>query len=103
MNENVILSGAEQDLFGHYRSLELQAEGLGDRMNGDILHALDLLARNPRMGSPQDNSVRKWSLLEWKLGIYYTVEGSRNMILAVQHLRQNPKTIRVVLRSRMPR
>jgi len=91
MNENVVLSGAEQDLFSHYCDLELRAEGRGDRMNADFLATLDLLGLNPRMGSQHLKSIRKWSLLDWNLGIHYAVEGSRNMILAVQHLRQTRK------------
>ena len=102
MNENVVLSGAEQDLFIHYCALERRTEGQGDRMNTDFLATLDLLASNPHMGARYHGSIRKWSLLDWGLGIYYAVEGGRNMILAVQHLRQNPKKIRTVLKSRMP-
>lgn len=102
MNENVVLSGAEQDLFIHYCDLERRSEGRGDRMNTDFLATLDLLGLNPHMGAQNLKSIRKWSMLDWGLGIYYAVEGGRNMILAVQHLRQNPKKIRAILKSRMP-
>jgi plasmid stabilization system protein ParE len=102
MNENIVLSGAEQDQFGVYRRAEHREEGRGDRMNADFLHALDLLAHNPLMGSPYFKTIRKLILRDWGIGIYYSVEGHRNMILAVQHLRQSPKKIHAILRSRMP-
>ena len=102
MNENVVLSGAEQDLYFSYADLENWSEGLGDLMNADFLHALDLLALNPQMGSFHQNPIRRWLLLDWSLGIFYTVENGINMILAVQHLKQNPNKLRKLLRSRLP-
>lgn len=103
MNENVVLSGTEQDLFEHYRHHERLQEGRGDRLNEDFLAALDDLALQPFIGSRHLGNIRKWRLPAWELGIYYIVEGSRNMIVALQHLRQSPRKTRAVLKSRQPR
>lgn len=72
-------------------------------MNEAFLKALALLSAHPQMGSRCFGKVRKWSLKDWDLGIFYSVEGGRNIVIAVQHLKQSPKRLRALLRSRLPR
>ncbi|WP_395751110.1 hypothetical protein [Prosthecobacter sp.] len=103
MNEIVVLSGAEEDLFIHYCEQMERGEDHTLRMNADITHMYRLLAQNPLLGSRYDKRARKLIVKNWNLGIFYAVVGSRNMILAVQHLHQSPKKIRAILKSRMPR
>ena len=103
MNEVVVLTGAEEDTFLQYCEQEEREPGRSMRLNADIAQMYGLMARNPFMGPPYTDKMRKVILKKWNLVIYYTVEGSRNMILAVQNLRQSPKKIRAILKSRMPR
>lgn len=103
MNEIVVLTGAEEDTFLQYCEQEGREPGRSMRLNADLADMYDLLARNPFMGPPYHGQMRKVILKKWNLGIYYTVAGSRNMIMAVQHLRQSPKRISAILKSRMPR
>ncbi|MGV3664203.1 MAG: hypothetical protein ACO1TE_28780 [Prosthecobacter sp.] len=102
MNEIVALSGAEEDIFSHYCDQEEREPGRSDLLAADIAHLYGLLAQNPFMGSRHDSHSRKVILRRWSLGIYYTVEGNRNMIVAVQHLQQDPKKIRAILKARRP-
>ncbi len=104
MNENVLLSGAEQDLFGHYCRLEDRREGAGAKFDAAVNEQLELLRRNPFLGPvyPASAPIRRRAVLEWDAGNYYTVEGTRNVVVAVLHLRQDPSSIRSILLSRRP-
>lgn len=104
MNENLLLSGADQDLFGHYCRLEDRREGAGARFDEAVHEQLDLLRSNPFIGPvyPAMAPIRRRAVLEWDVGIFYSVEGMRNVIHAVLHLRQDPAAIRSILRSRLP-
>ncbi len=105
MNENLVLSGAEQDLFGHYCRMEERREGGGSKFDEAIHEQLTLLAQNPLMGPvyPAAAPMRRRAVLEWDVGIYYSLEGRRNIIHAVLHLRQDPASIRATLETRLPR
>jgi len=105
MNENLILSGADQDLFGHFCCLEDLRDGAGSRFDAAIHEQLELLKMNPFLGPtyPRPPRIRRLAVLEWDVGVFYCVEGARNIILAVLHLRQNPAAIRANLISRLPR
>lgn len=104
MNDNLLLSGADQDLFGHYCRLEDLREGAGSRFDAAIHEQLELLKINPFLGPtyPRMPLIRRLAVLEWDVGIFYCVESTRNIILAVLHLRQNPVSIRSILLSRLP-
>jgi hypothetical protein len=103
MNEIVVLAGAEEDIFLQYCEQEEHHPERSTHLNADITHMYGLIAQNPFMGSHYHDRMRKVILKNWNLGIYYTVEGGRNMIMAVQNLQQSPKKIRAILKSRMPR
>jgi hypothetical protein len=47
-------------------------------------------------------TIRRLAILEWDVGLYYSVEGTRNVLHAVLHLRQDKDTIRATLLSRLP-
>lgn len=104
MNENQLLSGADQDLFGHYCRLEDLRDGAGNRFDAAIHEQLELLKMNPFLGPtyPRLPLIRRLAVLEWDVGIFYRVEGTRNILLAVLHLRQSPASIRSILVSRLP-
>jgi plasmid stabilization system protein ParE len=104
MNETLLLSGAEQDMFGHYCRLEEQREGAGSKFDEAIHEYLRLLRQNPFLGPryPAVHQLRRRVVLEWDVAIYYSVEGRRNVIHAVLHLRQDAMTIRSILLSRLP-
>lgn len=105
MNEIVVLSGAEQDLIGHYCRLEELREGAGTAFDHAINEQLFLLANHPRLGPPYAMlpSYRRRVVLAWDVAIYYRISGNRVAINAVLHMRQDPATILALLRSRLPR
>lgn len=104
MNENLVLAGADQDLFGHFCRLDGLREGAGAMFDQTIQERLLLLQTNPLMGPvyPLLAPYRRLVILEWDVAVFYRVEGRRNVIHAVLHLLQNPATIRALLLSRLP-
>jgi hypothetical protein len=104
MNEILVLAGAEQDLFGHYCRLEERREGAGDKFDQAIHERLELQRQNPFMAPAYLDltTIRRLAILEWDVGLYYSVEGTRNVVHAVLHLRQDKETIRATLLARLP-
>jgi plasmid stabilization system protein ParE len=104
MNEILMLASADQDAFGHYCRLEERREGAGAMFDRALHEALDLLANHPFLGPVYSGvaPMRRQVILEWNVAVYYVVEGDRNVIHAILHLRQDPAAIRAILRSRLP-
>ncbi len=99
MNEVVVLSGAEQQVFGLYRRLEDNAEGLGDAFYSDFCRGCVRLSQFPEIAPRYRHQYRKLLLQKWQTGIFYSIQGSRIMISAVIDVRQQPETIRRYLDS----
>jgi plasmid stabilization system protein ParE len=104
MNENLVLAGADQDLFACYVRFEDRREGGGALFDHAIHEQLHLLALNPLMGPSffSMQPLRRLVMLNWDIAIFYRVEGRRNVICAVLHLRQSAESIRAILQSRLP-
>ena len=63
---------------------------------------LDLLRGFPRMVPPSlMKKVRKVKIGRTPYGLFYTIESRRLMVIAVQDLRQDPRTIARIILSRM--
>ena len=104
MSENLVLAGADQDLFGHYVRFEERREGGGALFDQAIHEHLSLLCLHPLIGPAYlpMKSMRRLVILAWDIAIFYRVEGRRNVIHAVLHLRQNTASILALLQSRLP-
>ena len=98
--EVVIVSGAETDTDEIYGRLE--ESGGGDRFLIAMDRKLELLRGFPRMVPPAlMKKVRKVKIGRMPFGLFYTIEGRRLMVIAVQDLRQDPQALARIIRSRM--
>ena len=96
----VILSGAESDTDEIYARME--ESGSGDRFLMAMDRMLELLRSFPRLVPPALlRKVRKVKIGRTPYGLFYTIEGRRLMVVAVQDLRQDPRTLARIIRSRM--
>jgi plasmid stabilization system protein ParE len=98
--EVIILSGAETDLDEIYRQLE--ERGTGERFLLALDRKLELLRTFPRLAPPAlQAKVRCVKIDRTPFGLFYAIEGRRLMVIAVQDLRQNPRTLAKVIRARL--
>lgn len=98
--EVVFLSGAEADLDEIYDRLD--AGGNGERFLLALDRMLELLRTFPRMAPRAlSTKLRKAKIGRTPFGVFYTIEGRRLMVIAVQDLRQDAATIARIVRSRL--
>lgn len=101
MSEIVVLAGADTDMLRKYVELDEHSSELADRFESDLQDAFRLISRHPLIGSGHlVPPYRKWSLRGWNMAIFYQPAGNRCFIHAVLDMRQNPQSIRSILRSR---
>jgi plasmid stabilization system protein ParE len=91
--EVIFLAGAEADVQAAYERRESFREGAGDHFLRELDRCAALLSRYPRIGRPHRGVYRKLLVPDNPYGVFYAVEPSRVVILAVLDLRQDPKTI----------
>jgi plasmid stabilization system protein ParE len=100
VKEAVFLSGAEADLQEIYAILE--ERGAGDSFLNGIDRRLELLRRFPSMAPAYVvEPLRKARVGRTPYGIFYSVEGARIMVIAIQDLRQDPGTLARLIRRRL--
>ena len=93
MNEIVLLGGADGDLIELYNGFEDRSLGTGGDFDAAFVKACDLLARHPEIGRRYSGEFRRLLMLDWHLGIFYTVTGLRVFIHAIVDVRQYPQQI----------
>ena len=91
--EVIFLAGAEVDVHAAYEQRESLHEGAGDRFLRELDRCASLLSRYPRSGRPHRGVHRKLLVPDHPYGVFYAVEASRVVIVAVLDLRQDPKAI----------
>jgi len=98
--EVVILSGADADLDDIY--VRIDRRGEGEKFLLAVDRKLELLHGFPRL-APRAllEKVRKVKIGRTPFGLFYTIEGRRLMVVAVQDLRQDPEAIARIIRSRL--
>jgi plasmid stabilization system protein ParE len=97
--EVIFLAGAEADVQTAYERRESFREGGGDRFLRELDRCAGLLGRYPRIGRPHRGVHRKLLVPDHPYGVFYAVEPSRVVIVAVLDLRRDPKAIENRLRS----
>jgi plasmid stabilization system protein ParE len=97
--EVIFLAGAEADVQAAYQRRESFREGAGDRFLRELDRCASLLRRYPWIGRPHRGVHRKLLVPDHPYGVFYAVEPSRVVIVAVLDLRQDPKAIERRLRS----
>jgi plasmid stabilization system protein ParE len=97
--EVLFLAGADADVQAAYERRESLREGAGERLLRELDRCAGLLARYPRIGRPHRGVHRKLLVPDHPYGVFYAVEPSRVVIVAVLDLRQDPEAIEKRLRS----
>jgi plasmid stabilization system protein ParE len=94
MIELILLQQADGDVQAAFDRYEDYQEGRGELFMRHLDAALTLLRRNPAMAPPYAGSYRRMLVRDFPYGIFYTVQPSRLVVVAVMDLRQDPETIR---------
>lgn len=95
--EVVILSGADADLDEIFATRENAEEFLVA-----VDRQLDLARRFPSLAPRAlSKKLRKMKIKRTPFGIFYTVEGGRLMVIAIQDLRQAPDALARKLLARL--
>lgn len=97
MSNVTILASGERHLLRIYRKFEERSVGLGDDFDSDFQKACALLSQHPQLARKYDHTYRRFLMLRWNVGIFYTITGNRILIAAAADLRQSPDTIRRIL------
>ena len=100
-HEVVVLAGADDDMLRKFVELDASSEELADSFAADAKEALNIIGQNPFIGSGHSHPpFRKWLLLNRDMAIFYRSLGNRCFVHAVLSLRQDPKTVQAILRTR---
>lgn len=92
--ELIILRGAEADLLEIYSRYLNRDENAANRFYNFVDSRLELLRGSPELGPPFTAAIRRLVLVEYPYGIFYSLAGTRLLVLAILDLRQNPARIR---------
>jgi plasmid stabilization system protein ParE len=91
--EVIRLAGAEADIQAAYERLEDVREGAGDRFLRELDRSASLVARYPSIGRRHRGPFRKLLVSGYPYGVFYAVQPSRVVVVAVLDLRQDPEAI----------
>lgn len=86
----VLRSRAAVDVSTAFEWYELQRKGLGERFLLSIAQAIDAVRANPKSAPIVRPSIRRLIVSRFPYGIFYAVEASVVVILAVVHTRRDP-------------
>jgi plasmid stabilization system protein ParE len=87
----VIRPEAEADLAEAYQWYEEKRPGLGERWLLSVEAALSAIQRFPESFPVVHQHVRRALLRRFPYGVFYVVEGSAVVVLAVFHCRRDPR------------
>jgi plasmid stabilization system protein ParE len=69
---------------------EQRRPGLGKDFIAKVRSILDLVAQTPRMHAPIFQDVRRAPIARFPYGVFYQVEPSRILVVAVFHAKRDP-------------
>ena len=88
---NVVFSPyARQELEDAVNYLELEFEGLGDRLKSEVKRALQLIARHPGAWAVERGEIRKCLLHKFPYKVLYSIEPDHIFIIAIAHQHREP-------------
>jgi plasmid stabilization system protein ParE len=82
---------AEQELDDAFCWYEEQAVGLGDVFLNEINKSLQLVATYPKVQTTVHNGIRRCLVNRFPYGIFYGIKNDSAVIVAVAHLKRQPK------------
>lgn len=94
MIQLILLQQADMDIQAAFDRHEDYQEGRGEVFIRHLDAAFALLRQNPEMAPTYAGSYRRMLVRDFPYGIFYSVQPSRLVVVAVMDLRQDPETIR---------
>ncbi len=85
------VSAARSELFTIARRYDRKQEFLGDQLLDEAQRTLAFIKEYPLARTPICGTTRRWRLKRFPYGLLYAVEGDIIYILAVGHLRRQPR------------
>ncbi len=85
------VSAARIEMFRAARAYERKRGGLGERFLLEAERTLAFIKAHPSARAPIIEDTRRWRLSTFPYGLLYAVEGETVYVLAVGHLRRDPK------------
>jgi len=82
---------AERDLSDAAIWYEAQLAGLGHRFLDEVENAFSAIAEAPRRYPVVHKSMRRMLIRRFPFGVYYRIEKSAIVVLAVMHASRNPR------------
>ena len=82
---------AEEDVLDAASFYSEQGMELPFALFDDLNHAYQLISENPEIGSPTDRGNKKVLLRRFPYAIFYRVEPSECLVVAVSHYRRRPQ------------
>lgn len=81
---------AEQEFIEAAVRYDLEIRGLGTLFGGELERVLNLLLRNPKIGTPVAGPIRHFVLHRFPFSVIYASEDRVLYVLAVAHHRRAP-------------
>lgn len=87
-------SDAREDVADAFAWYDEQQTGLGEEFLNELLSVETRVAENPFTWPPVHKAVRRCWMRRFPYGLYYRVLHDRIEVLAVYHVRRDPRTLR---------
>ncbi len=87
----VLRPAAEAEFDEAYDWYEQQRAGLGVDFAEKVQQSLDRLALMPQVHAPVFQDLRRAGVRKYPYSIYYRIEGTQVVVLAVFHMKRDPK------------
>src|SRR5688572_12094934 len=81
----------QEEIDAAYRHYETQREGLGGEFLVSLRNQLDLIRENPEMYAVLYRSVRASLMRRFPYVVYFRMEASRILVIAIQHGHRHPR------------
>ena len=91
MKDIIIREVAENDISNSYEWYEEKRKGLGANFMLCVDEAMSRISRNPKHYPTVLYSIRRALVKRFPYGVFYIEEDTKIVVLAVMHVRQNPK------------
>ncbi|MBI1425010.1 MAG: type II toxin-antitoxin system RelE/ParE family toxin [Gammaproteobacteria bacterium] len=91
MRNVIIRKEAESDITDAYRWYEDKNPGLGGSFIQCVEDALSRLSFNPNIYAYVHKNIRRSFIRKFPFGIYYLTENDMIIVMAVMHVRKDPK------------
>jgi toxin ParE1/3/4 len=91
MNSLVVRPAAEADLQEAYNWYEQRQKGLGTEFLDCVQEAFEKITQKPDLGFLVHKTMRRARVRRFPYGVFYLVDGSTIIVVAVMHGRRSPR------------